>query len=746
MSETIERTIDIKDNASQSLDNIGKAAEDAAKGMDEAAVSASKFKKYASEFKKNLGDISEGFDQILPGSKGVIEGITKIGKAFKALIMNPIGITITAIATAFGILVKSIKNNEGAMEALKKAFKAFEPVAELFGKAIEGIAKGIAFVVEGVGNFITKLFGLRVAAAESADEVEKLNAELERNKKITDDAYTAYDSSYKKLSQFVSGLDKAVRTNKLADFLKSNLGTIEELSKKSDTFKGIIENINVSNVSKTISELRDNVKGISQDLEYAERDVAIYENKASGALEGLKKIGEVRLYRPGRAEGDLAKLQEEYDKLGDKMKESTALTAVAFESQYENQLKELGKAAEAIREKEQEIKDGTQASVDALKKAFEEGAAAAGLSSAKISKYWDEAYESYKNGTMPIHAELIALQRTLINDLNEIFKKNVEISTDIELDVDTDGVIEQVEGVISALSSTKLPPIKVPIIEGGINIEDIDLSGLEDKFEELDEIPSETLDAITAKAEALTNALYDSLGWRLDAAREDSIQYYDILKEVEDTNWAFEQARLEAENATDAAIEEARKAHNARLEKLNKQALASVLNGVQASTAAIGDTLNNLIEAEEAGAENEKEAFERTKGLQKASAIVNMLSGVAAAISTAQQLGPIIGPIIGAANAASVIAVCMAQIKKINNTRFDGAGDSGTSVATPSASATANTYNPTYTANTTGKNNVDRLQSTIEDNSMKNVKVYVTESDISDSLNSKKVKVQESSF
>ena len=265
-------------------------------------------------------------------------------------------------------------------------------------------------------------------------------------------------------------------------------------------------------------------------------------------------------------------------------------------------------------------------------------------------------------------------------------------------------------------------------------------------FEELDEIPSETLDAITAKAEALTNALYDSLGWRLDAAREDSIQYYDILKEVEDTNWAFEQARLEAENATDAAIEEARKAHNARLEKLNKQALASVLNGVQASTAAISDTLNNLIEAEEAGAENEKEAFERTKGLQKASAIVNMLSGVAAAISTAQQLGPIIGPIIGAANAASVIAVCMAQIKKINNTRFDGAGDSGTSVATPSASATANTYNPTYTANTTGKNNVDRLQSTIEDNSMKNVKVYVTESDISDSLNSKKVKVQESSF
>ena len=355
-------------------------------------------------------------------------------------------------------------------------------------------------------------------------------------------------------------------------------------------------------------------------------------------------------------------------------------------------------------------------------------------------------FAQFDSGVQSTDFKLKELKKNAQLYLNELYREAVDTPIDIEVNVDTDGVINKVEGVISALSSTKLPPVEVPIIEGGINIEDIDLSGLEDKFEELDEIPSETLDAITAKAEALTNALYDSLGWRLDAAREDSIQYYDILKEVEDTNWAFEQARLEAENATDKAIEEARKAHNARLEKLNKQALASVLNGVQASTAAIGDTLNNLIEAEEAGAENEKEAFERTKGLQKASAIVNMLSGVAAAISTAQQLGPIIGPIIGAANAASVIAVCMAQIKKINNTRFDGAGDAGTSVATPSASTTANTYNPTYTANTTGKNNVDRLQSTIEDNSMKNVKVYVTESDISDSLNSKKVKVQESSF
>ena len=738
MSETIERTIKVTDEASQSLDNIGKAADDASKGLDNVAVSTSKFKKYASEFKKNLDDISEGFDQILPGSKGVVEGVIKIGKAFKALIMNPIGITITAIATAFGILVKSIKNNEGAMEALKKAVKAFQPVMDMFSKAIEGIAKGIAFVVEGIGNFITKLFGLKVATAESADEVEKLNAELERNKKITDEAYTAYDNSYKKLSQFVNGLDKAVRSNKLAEFLKGNLGNIEELSRGSEKFKTIIEGIDVSNVSKTISDLRASTVQISAELESGSRDIATYASKATESLSGIKQLEGLKLFDVKGAEAELDSLQKKYDEVNKKIGLPEYATA--------STLNEFNKAESELSEKTEAITNGINDSVNSIKKLFTESAEAAGVSSSKIESDWNKLFAQFDSGVQSTDFKLKELKKNAQLYLNELYREAVDTPIDIEVNVDTDGVIKQVEGVISALSSTKLPPIEVPIVEGGINIEDIDLSGLEDKFEELDEIPSETLDAITAKAEALTNALYDSLGWRLDAAREDSIQYYDILKEVEDTNWAFEQARLEAENATDKAIEEARKAHNARLEKLNKQALASVLNGVQASTAAIGDTLNNLIEAEEAGAENEKEAFERTKGLQKASAIVNMLSGVAAAISTAQQLGPIIGPIIGAANAASVIAVCMAQIKKINNTRFDGAGDSGTSVATPSASTTANTYNPTYTANTTGKNNVDRLQSTIEDNSMKNVKVYVTESDISDSLNSKKVKVQESSF
>lgn len=745
MSEEIKRTITIEDDASGVLNNIGTAADDASKGLDKVGVSVSSFKKHATEFTNNLDDITEGMDQIVPGTKNLTEGITKVGKAFKALIMNPIGLTITAVATAFGILVTAIKNNEGAMEALKKAFKAFEPVMDLFSKAIEGIAKGIAFVVEGVGNFITKLFGLKVATADSVDEVAKLNAELERNKNIVNNTYTAYDNSYKKLSQFVNGLDNAVRTNKLAEFLKGNISNIEELSRGSEKFKSIIEGIDVSDVNKTISDIRTSIVQISAELESGSRDIATYASRATESLSGIKQLEGLKLFDVKGAEADIASLQAQYDDLKSKVEEDkkyyrTTNEAVKNTWNFRSVTNELNKQKETL-------KAGIDESVESIKKLFTDSAAAAGASTSQIESDWNKLLAQYETGTQSYDFKLKELKKNTQLFLNDLYRDAVDTPIDIEINVDTDGVIKKVEGVISALSSTKLPPVEVPMVDTDINIEDIDLSGLEDKFEELESIPSETLDAIATKAEQMKNVLYDSLGWRLDAAREDSLQYYDILKEVEDTNWAFEQARLEAENATDEQIEEARKAHNARLEKLNKQALASVLNGVQASTSAIGETLNNLIEAEEAGSANEKEAFERTKGLQKASAIVNMLSGVAAAISTAQQLGPIVGPIIGAANAASVIAVCMAQIKKINSTKFDGAGGgdaAGTYV--PAASATANTYNPTYTANTTGKNNVDRLQSTIEDNSMKNVKVYVTEGDISDSLNSKKVKVEESNF
>ena len=161
MSEEIKRVITIEDEATPALDNIKTSAEAAAGGLDEVSVNLESFKKAGDQFKDGLDDVSEGLDRIVPGSKDVIEGVTKLGKAFKALLKNPIGIALTAIVTVIGSLTLAIKKNDKAVAALSKAAKAFEPVLKVFSNLIEKIATGNAKVEEVIGNWMTKLFGLK---------------------------------------------------------------------------------------------------------------------------------------------------------------------------------------------------------------------------------------------------------------------------------------------------------------------------------------------------------------------------------------------------------------------------------------------------------------------------------------------------------------------------------------------------------------------------------------------------------
>lgn len=80
-----------------------------------------------------------------------------------------------------------------------------------------------------------------------------------------------------------------------------------------------------------------------------------------------------------------------------------------------------------------------------------------------------------------------------------------------------------------------------------------------------------------------------------------------------------------------------------------------------------------------------KKEFEQQKKLQIASATINMLSGVANAVSSAMSMGAILGPIMGAINAATVIATGIAQINKIKAQTYDGGSASVSAPNTSSA-------------------------------------------------------------
>lgn len=170
--------------------------------------------------------------------------------------------------------------------------------------------------------------------------------------------------------------------------------------------------------------------------------------------------------------------------------------------------------------------------------------------------------------------------------------------------------------------------------------------------------------------------------------------------------------------------------------------------GNTAAYVAIGFTqalssASQIIGAIQAGIDTQsKEGFEKNKKLQLANTWINVAEGILTAISTAMQLGPILGPIIGGINAATVGAVGIIQTRNINKQTFDNPspiGDvgGGTGAATPNINL-ADAMPVQYTR--------ELLTDTETTNMNREQRVYVLESDITDTQDKVAVTESNSSF
>lgn len=178
-------------------------------------------------------------------------------------------------------------------------------------------------------------------------------------------------------------------------------------------------------------------------------------------------------------------------------------------------------------------------------------------------------------------------------------------------------------------------------------------------------------------------------------------------------------------------------------EERTKEKRMKILSEISNALSVAGSVTQGILEITQAAAEkdgkiSEKES-KRIKGMQYATATINMLQGAVSAFSAAQSIPPPFGQIIGAANAAAVIAMGTANLMKIKNTDITGGVTSGAMGAvTPNSNVFGTDIPFAYTQNVTGQSEVDKLNEPI--------KVYVTESDISDAVNHSKVRIEESSF
>ena len=720
-SEEIKRVITIEDDASGALSDIKSSAEGAAEGLDQVSVNLDSFKKAGEQFKEGLGDVSEGLDRIVPGSKNVIEGVTKMGKAFKALLKNPIGIVLTGVVTVLGTLVTAIKKNDRAMDALSKATKAFEPILKVFSDIIEKIATGIAKVVEGIGNWITKLFGLKSATADAELQQRLLNDQIERGKKINESAVDEYVNAYSKFAEVLRAYKEFGKEDPKR-FLEQYKDAFGEIAKSSSTFQKNIEGLSEANIGKVFGDIERNAGSISDELFDATKDIIQLEDRITSLGNTLKASLNVDTGGLDELRRQRSKLRKQLeDLLKPNIEEGTI-------HQTDQQLKESKKILTEIEKLEEQMKKKRTDILAELQNALTTAASIAGKNSDSL---WADMIRNWDGN-------INKLKSSVVNTINELLVNKIDVSSIIS--VDNNEISKSITDSISNLYVDKegLPVIELPI---DIDIQDEDIEIVNEKIDD-------TVKKIDVKPiKNPLDALFEISSEQLANLDQYSTAYFEKAKEVENIGWQIEEARLQREGYTNEQIEALRKEHNKRLEAIDKEQIVATLGNIQTYSDAISSLGSGLISIIEATTEEGEDSFEKTKGLQIAVATIDTLSGVMGAWTSALNSG-IPAPysfILGGIQSAAVLATGIANVAKIKNTKI-GSGE--VSSATPSAAAGA-TYNPTYTTNVTGQSDIDQLQQTIESGTsavVSDTKVYITETDLENSRNARKVKVEEASW
>ena len=665
------------------------------------------------------------------------KGVNALGRAFKALLTNPVGAFIMAIVVAVKALKTGFEQSETASNSLKKAFSSFQPVINAINNAFTGFAKL-------VGNIAEKAIPALVNGLQKAGDW--MMTLLNKIGIVSD----------KKLESF----RKSIEAQKEAVKVTQDLTDRDiELTEKRRKFQ-----VNEAKTEMEVSELRS--KAADKD-KYSAKEREKFLNQAIAKERAINNE-------------KLALAQEEYDilkkksELTDNDAETNDALAAAEANLYNTKKEYYAKERELIAQKiaaGQELSAAEKKILEEQKeelKKVEEIKNRAELSQLSSKdreleilkrKYEEEKalLEKYEQDTTQLTKEYEAQRQEIINknggdkakEIDERAIQSLMDSTDRQLAIlkkryEEEKKLLEANGV-DTVNLTKEYERQVAEAKAGAGegkIKDInDNSALErdiadktifielEKKEKLLQIERERLEG--------TKAIYEEL-YKLDNLSEEKKQEYaDKIKEI------------------DAALIE--NSHNTKeVQKAQAQDLINTYNQVSQS---IGELMNNVAEIWQDSIkqrvkngkiteEQAKKEFENSKKLQIATAIINGLAGAANAVASAMTIPPPAGPIIGAANSALVIATTAAQIAKIKSTTFDGGGSSidsdiSSAAATPTPAAVE--YTPKYSTNVTGESETVNLANAVSEK-QKDQRVYVVESDINEAGKRVEIREAESTF
>jgi hypothetical protein len=192
---------------------LKKSVADLEKELENTDFGSEQFKDLNKELKNSKGALSEATSSTMSLSEklgsiggpigGAIQGVMGLGKAFTALVMNPIGAVIAALGLIFMAVKKAMESTEEGGFKLAQAFAAIsgilDPVIKLVGQLgvvlIDGVLKGLEAVQKGLEflgfDALADASRDAEALAESTNKVEEAEGDLavaraEQNKQLAE--------------------------------------------------------------------------------------------------------------------------------------------------------------------------------------------------------------------------------------------------------------------------------------------------------------------------------------------------------------------------------------------------------------------------------------------------------------------------------------------------------------------------------------------------------------------------------
>ena len=659
----------------------------------------------------------QGLEGMTKKAQGLVEGLTNM--IFKT---NETTTAVAAETTAVGA-------NTTAQEANVVATNAATVATNGFKKAL--VATGIGAIIVLIGSLIAHWEDFKDMVGLSNEKLEQFQGIMDKVKAVLGGVanviMNAFVASVKNAITAISTLGEVTK-----DVLTFQFGKAAQAAK--DGWKQIAEN-----TKKGLSIVQNYQEGAAKTAaKIQEKRTAEAMAKSAEELNETIKDNEAKYGSDWKYTEDGKKLYNQYfdTKLKAYKKDSKEYKDLmrqkwAYDREYDEHLKQA--SASQVKQAKEVTDTRVKEAEKVLKRAED--------SLKTEEQLLKEKFEEEKALLIEYHKDTTALEKEYQANLKKIRDK---VAADEKAKADKKKADEEKALADRTKKALKMSDRRLQTSDDA-NAQAVQSIQLEYSLKEAKSSGSLSFNDLIEE----TNRIYE-------ANKQHLLEQADEYKKLMDDNTIDKEARENAERDYNNTMAELRNLDTQNLidnTNLQKEAIEQQIEMYSNLAESIGDIFGSIadmlqddikrkVENGEITEEEGEKQFKAVKAFQIAQATINTISGAIAAFMSCQHQFPQpYGAIIGAVQAAAVTAAGVAQIAKIKSTQLGGGGSSvGSATAAPVQTAPEEYVAP-YTQNATGESEIVNLANSIRDQ-----KVYVLESDITEAQNRRKVRVAESSW